>query len=113
MRNLVIFLAVTACQSPLSASIEAYREARYPDARMAFRAVNVAELEESRRAEAQLYSGLTHLALGDRDLAARDLSAARAALERDPALLCPEDQGRLFTAWRALGRPPGRSLSAP
>lgn len=106
-------LVACACQSPLSTGIEAYREARYADASLSFREVPAAELDAASLARFELYSGLNHLALGNLQKAALALTRVRESLERRPDLLAVEDQARLFAAWRALGRPPGRPLTFP
>lgn len=63
------------------------------------------------RAEYELYSGLTHFALGDRDRAARHLQNARTLLEASPAIFSRAEQGRLLSAWRAAGALPGQRLA--
>jgi hypothetical protein len=100
------------CQSPLSASIEAYGQARYPDAAEGLRAVDEGALGAAQRARFELFSGLNDLALGNLAPAACHLSRARAMLERRPSVLDANDQARLFAAWRALGRRPGELLQA-
>jgi hypothetical protein len=98
------------CQSPLVAPIEAYGEARYPDAASELRTIDVERLTPADRARFELYAGLNHLALGNFESAVQHLSSARNLLEAHPARLSPEDQARLFAAWRALGRAPGQAL---
>jgi hypothetical protein len=98
------------CGSALGAGIEAYEQARYPEAAREFAALDGARMSADDRARSNLYTGLNHLALGNLELAARHLTRARDALERDPWLLSAEDEARLFTAWRALGRSPGLPL---
>lgn len=107
---LALSLLLFGCGSAVGAGVEAYEQARYPDAARSFAQVRAAELDRDERARYQLYTGLNHLALGNLELAVAQLTSARRALERDPRVLCPEDQARLFAAWRALGRPLGRAL---
>jgi hypothetical protein len=97
----------------LSASIEAYGEARYPDAADGLRSVEERRLDPDDRARFELFAGLNHLALGNLDPAVRHLSRARTLLEETPTVLNADDQARLFSAWRALGRSPGQPLQSP
>lgn len=110
MRFLLVCLFACACQSSLGASVEAYREARFPDAAAELRTASREPMGAEERALFELYSGLNHLALGNLSLAAQHLSRARARLEARPELFSAEEQGRLFAAWRALGRLPGQPL---
>jgi hypothetical protein len=110
MKWLLVCLFACSCQSALGASVEAYREARFPDAAAKLRAASCERMDETERIQFDLYSGLNHLALGNLPLAAQHLTQARAQLEARPELLSAEDQGRLFAAWKALGRLPGQSL---
>jgi hypothetical protein len=103
-------LLLCCCQSPLSASIEAYGQARYPDAAEELRAVDEGALRPPQRARFELFAGLNDLALGNLLPASCHLSRARALLERRPSVLDADDQARLFAAWRALGRRPGEPL---
>lgn len=110
MKRLLVCLFACSCQSSLGASVEAYREARFPDAAAELRAASREPMRAEERIRFDLYSGLNHLALGNLSLAAEHLSRTRAQLEARPELLSAEDQGRLFAAWRALGRLPGQPL---
>lgn len=110
MRPCWFGIVLLGCQSPLTASIQAYGEARYPDAAVELRSVAPHRLQGGERARYELYAGLNHLALGNLERAVPHLTRARTLLERHPSWLSPEDQDRLFAAWRATGRAPGQPL---
>lgn len=101
-----------ACSGSLDEGKTAFQEARYADAAAAFRVVETEPRDGCTQAQYELYAGLNHLALGNRSLAARHLQRARDALETHPQVFTAEEQGRLFRAWRSLGRLPGQPLSS-
>jgi hypothetical protein len=98
-----------ACASPLAPARQAFAEARYPDAIAAYRALGpqVPTLSQEQLFEYALYRGLSHLALGDSRPAERWLLVAKRLAESTPELATLEEQGRLNSAWRAMGHMPG------
>lgn len=98
------------CHSPLSEGVAAFEQARYPDAASHLRSVEPGQLSEAQRARLALYAGLTELALGNLDRAARQLSRAECQLFADPSALSRTERGRLESAWRSVGKMPGQAL---
>jgi hypothetical protein len=89
--------------------MDAFEQARYPDAVGEFRRAesDFEDLSEQGRARYALYRGLTHLALGDARQADRWLGTAKAAADADPSIFDHAERGRLLSAWRSTGRMPG------
>jgi hypothetical protein len=111
MRLCALFLALCTCgcASPLAPARQAFDEARYPDAIAGYRALRreLPELSPRQLFEYALYRGLSHLALGDARPAERWLLVAKRLAEASPGLPSSEEQGRLSSAWRAMGHMPG------
>src|SRR5882672_9906050 len=102
--RLLLAMTVCACATPLSAGLDHYDHARYPEA---LEALSTSErsaiaLRGRSRARYALYRGLTHLALGDREATLHWLGEAKRAADADPRLLSDEDAGRLASAWAHL-----------
>jgi hypothetical protein len=101
--------ACTGAAGATAVAIDAYDQARYPEALRALR-----HLERSQGAEVgsepryALYRGLTELAVGDASEAHVWLSVAKEAAARDPEALDRLDRGRLAAAWRTLGKMPAQ-----
>ncbi len=95
--------------------MDSYRDARYPSAAAQFRAAEPAarELGPKDFARYALYRGLTHLALGDAQAAARWVGYAKQSADRDPYLFNDQDRGALLAAWRSMGYMPGEPGFAP
>jgi len=99
--------------------LNAFDEARYPDAIDEFRRAEPA-LRDASAGELTryaLYRGLTHLSLGDARAAEYWLGFAKRKTERDPTLLSAEDRSRLACAWRSQcaetsAESPARSAAA-
>jgi hypothetical protein len=89
--------------------ISAYEVGRYPEAMNALLHAEPSELEvvPERRARYALYRGLTHLALGDDESAARWLAEAKEFDDRYPQELSAAEHGRLLAGWQALGKRQG------
>jgi hypothetical protein len=104
-------LILYGCQGPLAAGIQAFDEARYPDAAVELRGLERGRLSERESSQLALYRGLSELAMGNLDVALPQLQYVRCALERQPSLLSVQERGRLASAWRAVGRMPGESLT--
>ena len=102
-------LCAGGCGNPLSAGLEAFDEARYPDAIEQLRSVeaNVPDLDPAERNRYALYRGLSHLAAGDARQATRWLGRAKAALDADPHAYDARETGQLVAAWRSMGKMPG------
>lgn len=100
---------IFGCSAPLTDARTSFDEARYPDAVAEYRALRPAipELTRAELFEYALYRGLSHLALGDAAPAQHWLLVAKRLSEESPALATPEEQGRLLSAWRAMGHMPG------
>jgi hypothetical protein len=100
---------IFGCASPLTEARHCFDEARYPDAVAAYRALasEVPALDAPELFEYSLYRGLSHLALGDAVPAERWLLLAKRLTESAPGLASEEQQGRLLSAWRAMGHMPG------
>jgi len=96
-----IWLGASSCRSDLGSAVEAYAEARYPDAVESLRAS--ADPENARYA---LYRGLSELAVGNARSADTWLRRAWQAADRDPDVFSEEEHGRLVAAWRSMGRMP-------
>ncbi len=102
--SLLLVATLAGCAGPLADARAAYDAARYPEALVALREVELdaARWKGERRARYALERGLTHVGLGDLDAAARWLGEARAAADADPGLFDDEDVGRLASAWAHL-----------
>lgn len=100
---------LVACHSALADAFDSYRDARYPTAAAQFRAAEPAARALGARdfASYALYRGLTHLALGDAQAAARWLGYAKQRADQDPAWFNAEARGALLAAWRSMGHMPG------
>ena len=111
---LVYLLCATACHSPLGEAMAAYTDARYPLAAAEFRAAEPAARKLGPRdfASYALYRGLTHLALGDAQAAARWVGYAKQSADRDPHVFDARDRGALLAAWRSMGHMPGEPAFA-
>jgi hypothetical protein len=97
------------CGSALSSAIEDFESGRHPQASRRFRGLEaeLPELSCDERLRYALYRGLTDLALGDAESADRWLSQVKRAVDLEPLSLSHAERGRLFAAWRSLGRMPG------
>ena len=91
-----------------------YTDARYPLAAAQFRAAEPAARKLGARdfASYALYRGLTHLALGDAQAAARWVGYAKQSADRDPHVFDARDRGALLAAWRSMGHMPGEPAFA-
>jgi len=109
LSTLFVALSLGGCASPLAPARQAFAEARYPDAIEAYRGLRreLPELSQRQLFEYALYRGLSHLALGDARPAERWLLVAKRLAEATPELATLEEQGRLNSAWRAMGHMPG------
>jgi hypothetical protein len=111
MARRLLFLStlIFGCSSPLTEARTSFEEARYPVAAAQYRALRPVEdgLTHSELFEYALYRGLTHLALGDARPAGHWLLVAKRLSEQSPGLATSEEQGRLMSAWRSMGRMPG------
>ena len=96
-----VWLAASSCRSRLGHAVQAYAEARYPDAVESLRAA--VDPEDARYA---LYRGLSELAVGNARSADGWLHRAWQAADRDPDVFSEEEHGRLVAAWRSMGRLP-------
>ncbi len=103
-----------ACHSALDDAMDSYTDARYPSAAAQFRASEPAarKLDAHGFASYALYRGLTHLALGDAQAAARWVGYAKQCADRDPLLFDDHDRGALIAAWRSMGHMPGEPAFA-
>lgn len=97
------------CHSSLRAGVDAFHHADYPLAAREFRAAGTSAAEED-PARFNLYAGLTHLALGNAQLAVVHLTEAQKRMLRQPSSFSKEERARLTSAWRALGKMPGEPL---
>jgi hypothetical protein len=109
LRLVVVSSLIFGCASPLTEARHSFDEARYPDAVAAYRALGreVSGFEGPELFEYALYRGLSHLALGDAVPAQRWLLFAKRLSESSPGLATREQEGRLLSAWRAMGHMPG------
>lgn len=105
-----VLLLSSACQSALGSAVSAFDHADYPLAAREFRAAAALGVDSEQAARFDLYAGLTHLALGNADLAARHLERARHVLDTEPGYFSKQERARLMSAWRALGKMPGQAL---
>jgi hypothetical protein len=103
--NLAVFLGVwlgaSSCRSKLESAVDAYAEARYPDAVESLRASAAPG-----NARYALYRGLSELAVGNARSADNWLRRAWQAADRDPDVFSEEEHGRLVAAWRSMGKMP-------
>jgi hypothetical protein len=114
MRVLVgLLVLMSACHSDWGDGMQAFEDARYPQAAASFRRYEPAarNLSAPDFTEYALYRGLTHLALGDFAAASRWLGAAKQRVDREPQLLGEAERGRLLAAWRSMGHMPGESAA--
>lgn len=102
-------LLLPACHSDWGDGMQAFEDARYPQAAASFRHYESAARALPARdfAEYALYRGLTHLALGDSVAAARWLGTAKSAADKSPSLFDDAERGRLLAAWRSMGHMAG------
>ncbi len=98
---------MVGCSSPLTEARTSFDEARYPDAVAEFRTLRPTGLGRPELFEYALYRGLSHLALGDAAPAGHWLLVAKRLSEAAPGLATAEQQGRLLSAWRSMGRASG------
>jgi hypothetical protein len=105
----VLAMPLSGCHSALDEAMDSYADARYPTAAAQFRAEEPAARRLSQRdfANYALYRGLTHLALGDAQAAARWVGYAKQCADRDPLVFGDRDRGALISAWRSMGHLPG------
>ena len=101
----LLALSAIGCHSVLDEALDSYADARYPTAAAQFRAAEPAARHLNPRdfANYTLYRGLTHLALGDAEAAARWLGYAKQCSDRDPLVFSDRDRGALLAAWRSMG----------
>jgi hypothetical protein len=111
---LPILLLCWGCHSVLAEAMDSYTDARYPSAAAQFRAGEPAARRLGPRefAHYALYRGLTHLALGDAEAAARWVGYAKQSADRDPHVFNAQDRGALLAAWRSMGHMPGEPAFA-
>jgi len=111
---LLLALATAGCHSALAEAMDCYADGRYPTAAAKFRAAEPAarKLDRQDFASYALYRGLTHLALGDAQAAARWLGYAKQSADRDPHVFDDQDRGALIAAWRSMGHMPGEPAFA-
>ena len=109
LRLVGLSVLIFGCASPLTPARQAFDEARYPDAVAEYCALRaeVPQLSRPELFEYALYRGLSQLALGDARPAEHWLLVAKRLTEESPELASPEAQGRLLSAWRAMGHMPG------
>jgi hypothetical protein len=102
-------LLLTGCGSALGQAVDELEAGRHPEAARRFRALEsaLAELEPGEQLRYGLYRGLNDLALGDARSAARWLAPVKRAVDEEPRVLTHAERGRLFAAWRSMGRMPG------
>ena len=112
---LALLLWASGCHSALADAMDSYSDGRYPTAAAQFRAAEPAARKLGRQdfASYALYRGLTHLALGDAQAAARWVGYAKQSADRDPHVFDDEDRGALLAAWRSMGHMPGEPAFAP
>jgi hypothetical protein len=96
-----VWLGVSSCRSRLAGAVDAFEEARYPDAVESLRAS-----VEPGNARYALYRGLSELAVGNARSADAWLRRAWQAADRDPYVFSEEEHGRLVAAWRSMGKMP-------
>lgn len=111
LRAAVLCLLASGCQSALGGGIDAFNHADYPRAVRELRLAAITGVANEDGPRRDLYTGLTHLALGNTDGAVAHLSRARVAFDANPACFTHAERARLFGAWRALGKMPGQSLA--
>lgn len=100
----LITLPLLACSSSFGKGIAHYDRAEYPQAleELAAAEGELPTYSHRERARYALYRGLTHFALGNRELALPWLEEAKRAYEADPSLLSDEEAGKLGSAWAHL-----------
>lgn len=101
----LLALSASGCHSALDDAMDSYADARYPTAAAQFRAAEPSARQLNQRAFANyaLYRGLTHLALGDAQAAARWVGYAKQCADRDPLIFSDRERGALLAAWRSMG----------
>ncbi|HEY3252544.1 MAG TPA: hypothetical protein VGJ91_01300 [Polyangiaceae bacterium] len=111
---MILLLCAPGCHSALAEAMDLYVDGRYPSAAAQFRAAEPAarKLDPRSFANYALYRGLTHLALGDAQAAARWVGYAKQRADRDPQLFDDRDRGALIAAWRSMGHMPGEPAFA-
>jgi hypothetical protein len=109
LRLACLSVLIFGCSSPLTQARTSFDEARYPDAIAEYRALRPSAdgFSRSELFEYALYRGLTHLALGDAVPAERWLLVAKRLAEKSPGIASADQEGRLLSAWRAMGHMPG------
>lgn len=98
------------CQSALGGGIGAFHHADYPSAARSFRRA-ASDLSADDAGRFHLYTGLTHLALGNAKLAVVHLTQARRTADAEPGYFTTLEHARLLSAWGAMGRMPGQPLA--
>jgi hypothetical protein len=106
----LVALLSTSCQSALGAGMDAFDHANYPHAARELRRAAAEGVVQDDAPRYNLYTGLTHLALGDAERASIHLTRAHAAMVSSPTHFTKSERASLLSAWRALGRMPGQPL---
>lgn len=106
----VVAVWASGCQGPFGAGLQAFDEARYPEAAAELRTVDQRSLDQRERTRLALYLGLSELALGNLHRARPRLQEARCGVVRDPDALRPSERGRLDAAWHSVGVMPGEAV---
>jgi len=111
---LLLLLIAPGCHSALADAMDSYTDGQYPSAAAQFRAAEpvARKLSPGDFANYALYRGLTHLALGDAQAAARWVGYAKQSADRDPDVFNARDRGALLAAWRSMGHMPGETAFA-
>lgn len=107
---LMTLLLTLGCHSSLGAGVDAFHHADYALAAREFRAAATSTAAAQDPGRFNLYSGLTHLALGNAPLAVLHLAEAQKRMLSQPSSFTKEERARLTSAWRALGKMPGERL---
>lgn len=112
---LPLVLLASACAGRLGPAVDAFDDARYPEARRELRRLEpeLPDMGARELARYALHRGLTELALGDAPRAHGWLALARQVAAHDPDALSPREHSRLGAGWRALGLMPGEERPAP
>ncbi len=99
-----------ACASPMRRGLQSYGDGCFVEALAQLQEAEhqVREMNEPERARYNLYRALTHLALADMAGAELWLRRAKSQYDMDRTLLSEEDEGRLRSAWQALGYDEGQ-----
>lgn len=109
LRSTAFALLLVSCSSPFTEARTSFDEGRYPDAAAAYRSLEpqARSLPRPELFDYALHRGLAHLALGDAVAAQRWLTVAKRLSDESPELPTSDQQGRLLSAWRAMGHMPG------